>query len=99
MNKEEILKKLEENEKEDFGFYAVINDKEIKTLSEYNNYMKAQFYIDNQKLLEKKCKEMVKELNNNLINNLKILDKSIEIKITIDKCGYIIETHKETYEE
>lgn len=99
MTNEEILKALEENEREDFGFYAVINNKEIKTLTEYNNYMKAQFYIDNQKLLEKKCKEMLKELNNNLINNLKILDESIEIKITIDKCGYVIETHKKTYDD
>ncbi len=79
-------------------FYGCINGKEISSIEEYNNYMKCDFYIDNQRFLEDKCKEMLKELDEKLINNIQLTDKNIELTIFIDKTGYIINTHKEKYE-
>lgn len=75
-----------------------INDREFKSAEELDSYMAGQFYLDCKNKLEEKCKEVIKELDNTLINQLSLFDKQIKINITIDKDGYFIVTKKEKYE-
>lgn len=79
-------------------FYAIINGNELNSIEEYNKYMQCQFYFDSEKLLIEKANKMLNNLQETLINDINLKDKSIKLEITIDKSGYLIKTHKEYYE-